>query len=382
MKSFLIVPYTIFFLFAVYYAQDWLYTTGSILSQACIVLIILISLYYMLLTLFIKNKNNVFYNAWTLFVLLNFFGFIIKPDLAAGPSRDMFKTFLGCMLPFYPFYYFAFKYQLKVSHLVTFFLLMLPVIILQYYKNQSNILLESDSESAEVVNNIAYSFVSFLPTVFLVKKNRLFSGILMTVLILFIIQGAKRGAILAGAIGLIMYFYYQIKTIKKGNRIFGYITAVVVISGLAIFAYNTIKNNAFLLQRMTSISQGDTSGRGEIYRAILHIWYNCDNLFHYIFGYGFASSVTLAGDYAHNDWLELLSNFGLVGVGVYLFLFYGAVKYSLDKSWMPDKRIIMMTITMIWFFTSMFSMWYTSLGGYPQAILLGYLVGIKTNSIE
>lgn len=383
MRSTQLIRDFLFFLFALYFAQDWLYTSGSYLSQAFIVIIILISGIYFVKTLFLNDRKNLFFIAWTLFVILNIIGFILNPDLSEGPVRDTIKNILGCMLPFYPFYYFAKKDDLKAIHLIRFFLLILPVIIYRFFTNESNILLESYSDNPDVVNNLAYMFVSMLPFIFLIKKRRLISTFLMLIIIMFVIQGAKRGAIIAASIGLLMYFYYMIKTIEKNQRILGYFGAAIVILLLSAFAYRTSMSDEFMLNRMASILEGDSSDRNILYAAIFNSWYNSNNVLNLLFGYGLAGSLKLTGGgYAHNDWLELLSNFGLTGILAYIFLFYSAVKASLAKDWLLDKRILMFTMVMMWFFITLVSMWYNSLEYYTNAALFGYLMGTKSKSLE
>jgi hypothetical protein len=369
-------------LFVLYLALNCFYTDGSLVSQMCIVIIILISLIYFIKTLLLTDNNALLYKAWSLLLLLNVAGFILNPDLSQGLSRDMFKNVLGGMLPFFPFYYFAKKGLLKSSHLIIFAIIILPVLILQYIVNERTYLAQADSGSTNMVNNIAYSFASLIPFIFLIRKNNYLSVIMMVVLMFFIIQGAKRGAIIAGFAGLLMYFYYQLKSMDKKKQVVGYLMVLLIICGLGAFTYYTMMSNEFLLGRMTDMLAGDSSRRDVIYKSLFETWYNSDNLFHLIFGYGFAASVKIAGTYAHNDWLELLSNFGIAGVFTYLFLFFTALKCCLNKDWFIEKRTVMMTVTIIWFLITLVSMSYTDQGGFMQAILLGYLVGNKNYYLE
>jgi O-antigen ligase len=371
---------SLFILFAVYYGQDWLYTSGSILSQLCIVCIISISGVYFVKTLLLEDKKPLFYWAWTFFLILNIIGFIVDPNFLDLENRDMFKNILGCMFPFYPFYYFAVKGHLKASNLRQFFLLILPVMIFRFFTTQNNIILELSTDESDVVNNFAYSFVFLIPFVFLFRK-KLISGILLLVLIAFIIQSAKRGAIVAGLIGVLIYFYYQLKTIEVHNRLISYLTAILVIAGISTFAYLATSGNQFTLARMSSILQGQSSNRDIIYRGIFTAWNDSETVLNFIFGFGFASSLRITGSYAHNDWLELLSNFGLTGFLFYLLLFYAAVKQSIVNTWDQDKRVVFLTIIIMWFFITLVSMWYPALFGFTQAIILGYLLGNKSNSL-
>lgn len=129
--------------------------------------------------------------------------------------------------------------------------------------------------------------------------------------------------------------------------------------------------------------EGDSSGRDEIYANIFNAWYNNNSVIHFLFGFGFAGSTALSGVglLAHNDWLELLSNFGLLGVSIYLYFFYAGYSSIKNQTWNDNRKIIMFTILSIWFLTSLFSMGYTSDGGYYRAVLIAFLLGGSKNII-
>lgn len=371
----------LFILFAIYYAQGSLYISGSYISQVSLILIILISIFYFIKALLIEKENSLFYYSWTSLLLLNIIGFIFSGDYSDNDQFHMFKGILGCMLTFFPFYYFAQFTDLKSSHLIRFFLIMLPIIILRFYSNRNQILIDSGSDIADVVNNLSYSFLSFLPFVFLIRKHRILAGALLAILIFFLIQGAKRGAIVGGFVGLIMYFYYQFNTYRRETLFANNLITLVIIGFLSVLAVRFTISNEFVMYRLSSIIEGNTSNRNLIYEMIFDKWYNNQNLLHYLFGFGFAASLDITGAYAHNDWLELLSNFGILGIGIYLLFFYAAFKTSFKRNWQKDKQILLFTITLIWLLITFISKRYSSFEGYSQAILFGYLIGDKNNDI-
>ncbi len=363
-------------LFAAYFAQGWLYGSGGAVSQGCLAGIILISFIYAVKTLLLGDNDSPFFRAWTIFIVLNIVGFIINPDLSAGTPRETFKNIAGCMLPFYPFYYFARKNELKANHLVVFFLVMLPITIFQFFTYRNNVLLEAGSTDKDVVNNISYSFISLMPFVFLIKGRRLLSGAAMALLMLFIIQGAKRGAMIAGAIGMVIYFYFQLKTIEKEKRMQGYLVVFLIVAALSVFAWRTFMSNDFLLDRMNSMMEGDSSYRETLYTGIFSGWLDSDNFLNYLFGFGLTESLNLSrGDMAHSDWLQLLSSLGIAGIIAYVWLFLTAVKQSFKSEWLIDKRLLMLTITVLWFFISLISMGYTSMNYFSFSIIFGFLSG-------
>lgn len=372
---------SLFILLAVYYMQGAFYAQGSVISQVSLVLVVIISSIYFVKTLIIEERRNLFYNVWSLLLVLNIVGYIFTADFENEYHVHMFKGILLCMLPFYPFYYFAQTGELKAHHLLRFLVIMLPIKIVLFYNNQSNILLENDPEVTNVVNNVAFSFVRLLPFVFLIKKYKIISIALIMLFLFFIIQGAKRGAMIVGGLGMILYFIFQIFSLEKERRVQGYLIAIICFLLIGFFAYHMYLENEFLIARMNAMAEGNSSGRDEIFNKVFDSWYDEESLKVFLLGFGFAGSVKLAGNYAHNDWLELLSNFGILGVTIYLVLFYSIAKQLLDRNWRIEKKILLFTITLMWFTTTMFSMWYSTAQGYSQAILLAYLIGNKGDSL-
>ena len=340
----------LFCLFGIYYAQGIFYPSGSLISQISLLLILFISALFLIKTLLIKNRNSKFYKVWTAFLGLNVLGFLFTADYGNTNHINMFKGIIGCFLLFYPFYYYARAKIIKSAYFFTLLCLLLPLTILQFYLNKNAVLTSSNSEN--IVNNIAYLFVALIPFVFFIKKKVLSVAIMMT-LMFFIIQGAKRGAVIAGSIGLCLYVYFQLKNVKKAKKIQGYLVAALVVIILIIFAYHTFSNNQFLIHRMDLMEEGNTSNRDIIWRQIFNSWYN-SNFYHFLIGFGFAGSLLLTGgNYAHNDWLELLANFGLIGVLLYLLLFVTAFNSFLNSKLKDDKKILILTITLIWFLISL-----------------------------
>jgi O-antigen ligase len=260
---------------------------------------------------------------------------------------------------------------------------MLPVTILQYHLNIHLILEEGLIDPENIVNNISYSMVLLMPFVFLLKNKRIFSTLLMLLLMFYVIQGAKRGAIVVGVVLLIIYFYYLLRTVDKQQRNRDYFLVIIGIVILTVISYDIIINNDFLLLRFNQMLEGNISNRDTIYSNIWNSWYYSDNPIEFLFGFGFAGSLDLTnGLYAHNDWLEIISNFGLIGGLLYLYLFFTAFKYCFNRDWSIERIILMLAIVGSWFLTSLFSMWYTSFGVYTQAMLLGYLVGCRSKFLN
>ena len=376
------IPNFLLLIIVIYFAQDALYAGGSLISQIALLFILIISGFYWIKTLIQKKNKPAFYKAWTALLFLNIFGYIFTGDLSNSNHFGEIKNMLLVSLPFYPFYFFSNNKKINKS-LIGFFFIMLIVLIIKFYTNRMSILSLRGSGSEDVVNNIAYSFVRLIPFVFLLKDKKVISMIAAFVLLFFIIQGAKRGAMIAGVIGFIIFAYYQIKTIDQKHRIKNIFIITIGVVLLGYYGYEYFQQNEYLIQRLQSMLEGDSSGRDTIYSNLFNAWFNTDSFKVLLFGHGFGSSIFLSGtgNWAHNDWLELLSAFGLLGALVYLSIFIIAVKTPIKYKWKTDKKIMMYAILSIWFFITFVSMYYNNPMSAIQTILLGYLIGSNQKSI-
>lgn len=156
-------------------------------------------------------------------LLLNLLGYIFTANFSFSGHFGQLKTILIVSLPFYPFYYFTQKEKLHVKYLIWFFLIMLLITVAQFYFQRAEILTMRVTDNVNVVINEAYTFVFLIPYLFLLKEKKTFSMLLAFIILFFIIQGAKRGAIIAGTIGMLYFAYYQLKTIDKKNTTKSYL---------------------------------------------------------------------------------------------------------------------------------------------------------------
>lgn len=357
----------------IYFAQGALYPAGgSIISQGSLAGFLFISAVYFIKTLLLKNNKNDFYIIWTLFLMVNLIGFLFTTDFSPRHITRL-KTILTGMLPFYPFYHFAQKGELKIKDLRKLFLAVLPLTILSFYNHRIEVLTETGRD--EMVNNVAYTFVYLMPFVFLFVKRK-WIGIALILLIYYhIILGSKRGAFLTGSVGMLIFAYYSLRTINLRYKLRSYLLTFAGLVIMGYFAIDLFTDNEYLINRLTS-SGGEA--RNIIYQNLWESWYNNENdIMHLLFGFGFVSSLQLSGTghYAHNDWLELLTSFGLFGVIPYLLVFLFGFRYVLYRKWAIDKRQLLFIVMTLWLIPTFFSMGYTAINGIFRSILLGYVMG-------
>lgn len=363
------------FLLTAYYAQGFFFSSVPAISQIMLILFFLLSTFYFLKVVFFnKEKLPVFVKFWTGLLLLNIVSFIIKGNFEYE-NATILRTILLNLLPFYAFYYFAQKGILKRQHLIAVLLVLIPICILKFI--ESNIRLQDLRNREDVVDNTIYLFLGLIPFVFLFKR-KIYAIIVLLIFWFFIVQSAKRAAVVCGAAGILLFFYYQLKTLNKRYLIRNYVVGIGLILGISYWGYKYFTENEFLLTRMKQMSEGDSSGRDQLGKTVFFSWYESDDLMVYLF-VGFNTSSEVTTHVSHNDWLEMLAGFGLLGFFIYFSIFSIAFKEFLHKNWNFDKKIIFICIIMIGVVTSLTSRWYWLSFAYSQCLLLPYILATRNN---
>lgn len=362
-----------------YFAQGSLYPLGSVVAKVSLLLILLISSIFLLKTLLIESKKLLFYYTWLVLLILNFIGYLLAGVSESGFSGIYFsqiKAILTAILPFFPFYYFSYKGCLTREQLLRFFVILVPIAIASFYFDRGNIISENNNDIENIVTNTAYFFVALIPYIFLWGKRKVFSIISLVLLLFFIIQSAKRGALIVAVMGALVFIYYQLTTVDPKNRVKSSIVSIIGILLIIWFSYDFYTSNEFLINRIQKIDDGG-SGREFIFLNLLDNWLESDSITSYLFGFGFVSTIKYSGtgNLAHNDWLELLTNFGLLGVFIYLLVFYALFSFILCSKAEREDKLMLLAIILIWFLQTLFSMYYTVSTTVLTSVLLGYLFG-------
>ena len=117
------------------------------------------------------------------------------------------------------------------------------------------------------------------------------------------------------------------------------------------------------------------------YFAINHIKEMCieanhflseDNFVNFMFGHGANGSIRMFYDYAHNDWLELAINQGILGLFLYLLYWFGLNKYRIKSKHNNVIHAYFTLFIIVFLIKSFFSMSY-NMNIYASSVL-GYMI--------
>lgn len=281
--------------------------------------------------------------------------FIALPNITSLYSLiRVLYSFLGFLF----IYHLAKTSSITEKELSVFFLLLLVILTITAYLNIGHRL--DMRHGLNRADNTGYSLVCAYASVMFFSKKKIFPIPFLLVIIGTLVCG-KRGAILAMTIATLPIVLYILmgQQIKIGRK-FLYITFITLGFVLAIQHFTTYFDAAF--GRFEKITEDHGSGRDQLYTLYFEHYKNSD-LMHQVFGHGLSAGTFGANKpyaftetAAHNDWLEMLYDFGIVGTLAYAVVFIQLLRIIVQNRKNKNKYYYMLVMSfIIWFIKSIVS---------------------------
>lgn len=310
-----------------YYLQGTLYTYGSIWGKVILIALLLYSVYF-----FISNSklyNTKYFRILIcllfLFVIYTFFRYMsaetfIHNGLVKG-KYEMLKNVCISFFPIFCYYGYARKGYLTESWFKYGSLVLLLVAISSFYWEQSYrlaIALEEGSSREEFTNNTGYLFAAIIPLLALTNSKSWYKYTLLLVSFVFVLFAMKRGAILVSIVVAAIFLWSSMKSSKGLNKAFVLILGITVMVVLSQAVSYLLVNSDYFNYRLQQTIEGSSSGRDEMYTEMINFFLHDASLFEMLFGNGIDGTGLLFGNGAHNDWIEMTIDMGMLGLVVYL----------------------------------------------------------------
>lgn len=369
-----------------YYLQGTLYPESSPLSKSLLIALLLVSIGYAIyanimykLPAYLKGLNALLV-MFTLygFAALIMYGNEIVPLTGGVPveAKNYLQTIAISLLSIYPFYIFAGQGYLTKEKLVRWLFIFFIIITLSFFREQrerATRIIEKNksySEEIETTINTGYVFLSIIPALFLLQKKPVIQYLGLLYCCTFVVMSAKRGAILICAVEVVLFLYFSFKLSSKRRKISILFLSVCAVLCLVFFTENRIQNSAYLNQRIEKTLEGNSSGRDEIYSTLIDHYISEREYSKLLIGNGAESTYRLSGSFAHQDWIEIMINQGLLGVILYA-AYWICFLISIGKVKDPETRVILIMMFTLFFLKSLFSMSYGSMTYYTNSVI-GY----------
>jgi O-antigen ligase len=311
----------------------------------------LISLLILILQQVISRKGGLFIWLPVLYVLFAFVSTVLSGlyPFQRLPFRfvEMFYWVAVMLLS----YYSVLSLNTAKFH-IAIVALTLPFLSYYFY-----IMRGTEVSATYVLLNPVYYIAYLMPVVLMLKSKVIkVSGLLLIFVV--VVLSYKRLAILAYSTSILVYFYYLSKT---GSNT-GLWKKITILLGAAMFIAILAYSFQHLTEvygldwygRMADIVEQGGSGRLYIWRTILgDLAAQPDYL---LIGHGYESLLITMNMWAHNDFLEILYSFGVIGLTLYLMFVVKIVSIFFEMQRLRYRHLAAFAVSLVWFvFGSMFS---------------------------
>ena len=377
-----------------YYLQGVLYPTGGAISTGLLGINLLVSIYCAIKIWQMPNHPPYIKGLNLLVLMFSIYGFaliLLNPSTIyyglsgiSTASYNYIKSIYLSILPIYAFYYFSLKGYLTAERLRWWAVVFSISCVLSYYlymQQAMEELLERGSSAEEITNNAGYLFLSLIPVWVLFRKKPLLQYAGLAFCMAFILMGMKRGAILIGGV-VVLYLIWQIIKNARGKQrvIVILLTAVLAVAGV-YFVIDMMTSSDYFLQRLEDTKEGNSSGRDSLYSFFWTYFTEKADAIQYLFGRGANGTLEIYENYAHNDWLEIAVNQGLLGIIVYA-VYWKQLYSTWRQSTNIEAKTILALVGIIYFAKTIFSMSYGDMT-YVCTSVFGYaLATYKNPNIE
>lgn len=285
------------------------------------------------------------------------------------------QMFLRSILPFFVFYLITLKCQLSNYTILRCFLYFFVTYSLGFY----DLIFHNTWHAGELYGtfNIGYRIIGLIPMLFLLNLGRNTKIIVLVALMSLIIISSKRGAILTGMVLFFLYVRYTFKSlfVSSSKLIVTLILFIVLMAILYNFAADMFYQSAGMQSKFYKTLEGDTNGRDYIYSFFFKYILFKSSTLAFLFGNGADSTLEIFGQYAHNDWLEIGMNQGLLGIVVYVIYWSCFYKEWRSNNTKTNFDACIFSIMVAYFLVSLFSM---SINDMPHCVTFSLALAITS----
>lgn len=366
-----------------YYLQGVLYSSGGAISTGLLGINLLVSINCAIKIWKMPNNPPYIKGLNLLVLMFSIYGFaliMMSPSTIyyrmsgkSMASYNYIKAIYLSILPIYAFYYFSLKGYLTAERLRWWAVVFCISSVVSYYiymQQAMEALLESGSSREETTNNAGYLFLSLIPIWVVYRRKPLLQYAGLAFCMAFLLMGMKRGAILIGGV-VVLYLIWQIIKNARGKQRFIVIllTAVLAVAGV-YFVIDMMASSDYFMQRLEATKEGNSSGRDSLYSFFWTYFTEKADAIQYLFGRGANGTLEIYYNYAHNDWLEIAVNQGLLGIIVYA-VYWKKFYSTWCQSTNIEAKTIFALVGIIYFAKTIFSMSYGDMT-YVCTSVLGY----------
>lgn len=236
------------------------------------------------------------------------------------------------LLPIFLFYKYSKDGYITEKRLRVYFFMFVVVAICNFQHSYQEKLLADLYGRTEFTNNVGYTFLSLMPMLYLFNKKPVVQYVLLSIVLAFIIMSMKRGAIVIGILCFFQILYQNWKNSSRAkDRQLIFVLTLLILGVVCWYVNNMLENSEYFVRRLKATEEMDSSERNDLVSIIWEKYWTNISVFSLLLGNGANSTISFAGNYAHQDWLETLCNNGVVGIGILLSFYITFLKSAFLK---------------------------------------------------
>ena len=230
------------------------------------------------------------------------------------------------------------------------------------------------------VNYAIYFSIPLLVILQRINKPLIWECVTFSILMILSIISFKRTTLMALALAAFLYFYskYMARSNFSKRRKFVIIVCIGVITGVAALWYT----DGYIIERISVALETGGNGRLDIWSRVVD-QYIGSNVIELLVGHGYNAVYRTIGLSAHNEFLEMLYDYGIIGLVIYMavLLKFIAILYQLrqKKNFIYPVALYAFTILIV---ISIFShiQLYTYVG-IPVYFFMGHIFSFSRHMI-
>ena len=287
-------------------------------------------LFIAIVLLVIKGSIRV-YSISTIFLLMGMYCIcvtLLHKDLQQQP---LYYYAISIMYPWFITYLievnisFIYENQLfnKIMGIISGFTVIYTCLIFMYRMKPEHIVTGSGEASI-------YYVLTLLPFVLSYKSKK--RNILFLLIVIAIFIAYKRAAFIALIVGIFLYYFTLFY--KKDERKLKLLMKICFLTVIIVCIYQIVLVNTGndIIGKLFELQEDGGSGRSEVYELALQK-FGESNILEKLIGIGYngvrySYNIVISGDIlsAHNDFIEVLVDYGVIGIFIYMIFVFKIIK--------------------------------------------------------
>lgn len=312
---------------------------------------------------------------WFAFAYIVYFLWMLLITILTDDTHNILGLItMSLTILVFPFILSSSYFRARYSDLDTWFYLaviFLMLCICLQYKNIYSLANVLDSEKSHI--GISYFPLYVLP-ILLLSPSRTIRYVSIIITSIIIISAVKRGGLIALAASLMVYVFVKqyVSGTSKFKKAAIFISILAIMAGVSYYLMESTDNN--VIERITQISDDGGSDRDVLWMDTYQNIQNRD-ISYKLVGNGYRSAQETSSFQlpAHNDFLEIWHDFGLIGLILYLIAFFSLCLYAYRLIKRKSRYAPHMAMILVYYF--IFSM-ISIIILYPLTLLLLFSIGI------